>query len=80
MNKKEITFPFCLISRRAVMMTQTVQELITKPFFIEKNSRRVSAKSLLGLLSLGIKENDKVTLVSVNKEDIYKMEEIIKNL
>lgn len=80
MNKKEITFPFCFISRRAVMMTQAVQEIITKPFFIEKNNRRVSAKSLLGLLSLGIKENDKVILVSTDKEDIYKMEEIIKNL
>ena len=62
------------------MMTQAVQEIITKPFFIEKNNRRVSAKSLLGLLSLGIKENDKVILVSADKEDIYKMEEIIKNL
>ena len=56
MNKKEITFPFCLFSRRAVMMPQAVQEIITKPFFIEKNNRRVRAKSLLGLLSLGIKE------------------------
>ena len=80
MIKKEIIFPFYLISRRAVALAQKVQEITKRPFFIEKNERRANAKSLLGLLSLGVKENDKVFLISDDEEGLVKVEEVIKNL
>lgn len=80
MIKKEIIFPFYLISRRAVALAQKVQEITKRPFFIEKNKRRVNAKSLLGLLSLGVKENDKVLLISDDEDGLVKVEEVIKNL
>ena len=80
MIKKEIIFPFYLISRRAVALAQKVQEITKRPFFIEKSERRVNAKSLLGLLSLGVKENDKVLLISDDEDGLVKVEEVIKNL
>lgn len=80
MIKKEIIFPFYLISRRAVVLAQRVQEITKRPFFIEKSERRVNAKSLLGLLSLGVKENDKVLLISDDEDGLIKVEEVIKNL
>ena len=80
MIKKEIIFPFYLISRRAVALAQKVQEITKRPFFIEKSERRVNAKSLLGLLSLGVKENDKVFLISDDEDGLVKVEEVIKNL
>jgi phosphocarrier protein len=80
MIKKEIIFPFYLISRRAVALAQKAQEITKRPFFIEKGERRVNAKSLLGLLSLGVKENDKVFLISDDEDGLIKVEEVIKNL
>lgn len=80
MIKKEIIFPFYLISRRAVILAQRIQEITKRPFFIEKNERRVNAKSLLGLLSLGVKENDKVLLISDDEDGLIEVEEIIKIL
>lgn len=80
MIKKEIIFPFYLISRRAVALAQRVQEITKRPFFIEKSERRVNAKSLLGLLSLGVKENDKVLLISDDEDGLIKVEKVIKNL
>ena len=80
MIKKEIIFPFYLISRRAVALAQRIQEVTKRPFFIEKNERRVNAKSLLGLLSLGVKENDNVILISDDESGLVKVEEIINNL
>jgi phosphotransferase system HPr (HPr) family protein len=80
MFKKEIIFPFYLMNRRAVALAQRIQEATKRPFFIEKNERRVNAKSLLGLLSLGVKENDKVLLISDYEDELVKMEEVIKNL
>lgn len=80
MIKKEIIFPFYLIGRRAVTLAQRVQEITKRPFFIEKNERRVNAKSLLGLLSLGVKENDKVFLISNDEDALIQVEEVIKNL
>ena len=80
MMKKEIIFPFYLISRRAVTLAQRVQETTKRPFLIEKDERRVNAKSLLGLLSLGVKENDKVLLISDDEDALIKVEKVIKNL
>lgn len=80
MIKKEIIFPFYLMSRRAVALAQKIQEITKRPFFIEKSERRVNAKSLLGLLSLGVKENDKVFLISDDEDGLIKVEEVIKNL
>lgn len=80
MIKREIIFPFYLISRRAVTLAQRVQETTKRPFLIEKDERRVNAKSLLGLLSLGIKENDKVFLISDDEDALIQVEEVIKNL
>ena len=80
MIKKEIIFPFYLISRHAVALAQRVQETTKRSIFIEKDERRVNAKSLLGLLSLGVKENDKVFLISDDEDALIQVEEVIKNL
>lgn len=78
MNKKEINFPFGIFARKAVTLSLKIKEGIYNPFFIEKDNRRANAKSLLGLLSLGVKEGEKVVLIGLCDEDIEKAEKIIK--
>lgn len=80
MVKKEITFPFNLISRRAVEMSTMSKEKIEKSFWLEKDNRRVNAKSLLGLLSLCARENDQVFLICENEKDMEEGKKIIKYL
>ena len=80
MIKREIIFPFYLTGRRAVALAQKIQEITKRPFFIEKSERRANAKSLLGLLSLGVKENDKVLLIRDDEDALIKVEKVIKNL
>lgn len=48
--------------------------------YLEKEGKRVNGKSLLGLLSLGVKQGEVVVLICEDKEGIVKMEEIINNL
>jgi phosphotransferase system HPr-like phosphotransfer protein len=80
MNKKEIIFPFHLINRKAVDLSFLIRDNISRPLFIEKDNRRANAKSLLGLLSLGLREGQSANIISDNDEDIKKVEQIIKNL
>jgi phosphotransferase system HPr (HPr) family protein len=75
--KKEIIFSYDLFSRRVVSFVQEAQERIKGFALLEKNNRRVNGKSLLGLLSLGVRKGDAVTLICENEKDLKELEKII---
>ena len=76
---KELTFPFDLSGRTAALFEQKIQNTIKNTVQLEKFNRRVNAKSLLGILSLGIKKGDTVS-VFYQDEDFRVIEKIINSL
>ena len=77
---KETTFPFDLSGRTAMMFVQATQEAFKGPIQLGSPSRRVNAKSLLGVLSLGIKKGDTISVFYQEEADFRVMEEIINSL
>ena len=76
---KELTFPFNLSGRTAALFEQEIQNTLKNTVQLEKFNRRVNAKSLLGVLSLGIKKGDTVSVV-YQDEDFRVIEKIINSL
>ena len=76
---KELTFPFDLSGRTAALFEQEIQNTIKNTVQLEKFNRRVNAKSLLGILSIGITKGDTVS-VFYQDEDFRVIEKIINSL
>lgn len=76
---KELTFPFNLSGRTAALFEQEIQNTLKNTVQLERFNRRVNAKSLLGVLSLGIKKGDTVSIV-YQDEDFRVIEKIINSL
>ena len=76
---KELTFPFNLSGRTAALFEQEIQNTLKNTVKLERFNRRVNAKSLLGVLSLGIKKGDTVSVV-YQDEDFRVIEKIINSL
>ena len=76
---KELTFPFNLSGRTAALFEQEIQNTLKNTVQLERFNRRVNAKSLLGVLSLGIKKGDTVSVV-YQDEDFQVIEKIINSL
>ena len=71
-----------LHARPATYFIQKANEL-KSGIWVEKEERRVNAKSLLGVLSLGIMKGTTVTLIadgSDEKEAVDALAELIENL
>ena len=71
-----------LHARPATYFIQTANEFKCG-IWVEKEERRVNAKSLLGVLSLGIMKDTTVTLIadgSDEKEAVDALAELIENL
>ena len=47
--------------------------------YVEKDDRRVNAKSLLGVLSLGVVKDMTITLIADGADETDALEELIKN-
>ena len=77
---KELIFPFDLSGRTAMLFVQATQEALKTPIQMGDLNRRVNAKSLLGILSLGIKKGDTVSIFYQEEKYLGVMEEIIKSL
>lgn len=77
---KELTFPFDLFGRTAMLFVHGTQEVLKNPIQLGNSNRRVNAKSLLGILSLGIKKGDTISVFYQGEEDFRVMEEIINLL
>lgn len=76
---KELTFPFNLSGRTAALFEQEIQNTLKNNVQLERFNRRVNAKSLLGVLSLGIKKGDTVSVI-YQDEDFRVIEKIINSL
>ena len=71
-----------LHARPATFFIQKANEFKSS-IWVEKDERRVNAKSLLGVLSLGIMKDTAVTLIadgSDEKEAVDALAELIENL
>lgn len=71
-----------LHARPATYFIQKANE-VKSGIWVEKEERRVNAKSLLGVLSLGIMKDTTVTLIadgSDEKEAVDALAELIENL
>lgn len=75
--KKGIIFSKELSSRRAVSLAQEAKERIKGYALLEKNGKRVNGKTLVGLLSLGARKGDVVTLICKSEKDLEELEKII---
>lgn len=58
-----------LVGRAAVEFVQSFTP-IKGEVYLQLKDRRVSAKSLLGVLSTGINENDLLTIEVMNEQDV----------
>ena len=76
---KELTFPFNLSGRTAALFEQEIQNTLKNTVQLERLNRRVNVKSLLGVLSLGIKKGDTVSVI-YQDEDFRVIEKIINSL
>lgn len=74
---KETTFPYDLKGRKAIYFVQMIQDLFKNEIFFEKDTRRVNAKSLLGILSLGILKGEEIKIYVAKEEDYIILEEVI---
>ena len=65
-----------LINRNAFKLAQALTP-IKSEVYINKEDRRVNAKSVLGLLSIGISENDELVFDILEDEEAGAIEKII---
>ncbi|AUS98066.1 HPr family phosphocarrier protein [Clostridium thermosuccinogenes] len=64
-----------LVSKPAAIFIQKASNYKSS-IWIEKNERRVNAKSLLGLLSLGIENGNKVTIIAEGEDEQFAVNEL----
>ena len=80
-----ILIPFEITGRNAHKIVYSTQELKSSIYF-KKDNRCINAKSLIGLLSLGIKKNDIITVnfyadrEDVIDDDIQNIKKIINDI
>ncbi len=78
----EITNPTGLHARPAAEFTKIASQ-IESDVFLEKDGKRVNAKSILGLLTLGISQGDKIEVITDGadeQEGLDKLVDLIENL
>lgn len=63
--------------RTAISFVRLMSLQIMNPVYLFKDDREINVHSLLGLLSLGIKEGDEFEIKSRSKEDLEKTKQII---
>lgn len=76
MQNVKTNIPFDLHGRVASCFTQSVPSGV----LVEFKGRRVSAQSLYGVLSLGIKKGDSVNFISENKCETNAVANLIQDI
>ena len=64
----EIKNPDGLRAKKAAMFVRSAGKFSSQ-IFIEKGNRKVNAKSIIGILSLGIKQGDRIYLFTQGKDE-----------
>ncbi len=78
----EITNPTGLHARPAAEFTKLASALACE-VFLEKEGKKVNAKSILGVLTLGICQGDKIDVITEGEgaeEGLTQLVELIQNL
>lgn len=78
--EKEIIFPFDLKGRKAMYFIGEIQDKIHNAVFFEKDNRKVNAKSLLGILSLGVEKGEKIKVLCVDESEYDILEKVIDDI
>lgn len=76
----ELEIPCDLCGRKAAHFVQEITNNIKNNIYCHKDNRQVNSKSLLGILSLGIKKGDKVFFKYEKEKDILYIQNILKNI
>ena len=71
----EIKNAIGLHARAAALFVQTTNKFACD-IFVEKNSERVNAKSIMGIMALGISKNSKITIIVNGIDEEEAMEEL----
>ncbi len=72
----EITNPTGLHARPAAEFTK-VAAAIKSDVFLEKNGKRVNAKSILGLLTLGISKGDVIDVITDGEDEQEGLDKLV---
>lgn len=80
MYEIELKIPCDLCGRKAAYFVQEITNNIKNNIYCRKDSREVNSKSLLGILSLGIKKDDNVFFKVEKEKDIANIQNILKNI
>ncbi|MDR2502430.1 MAG: HPr family phosphocarrier protein [Oscillospiraceae bacterium] len=65
----KITNPVGLHARPATFLIQKANEFESS-IWLEKDDRRINAKSLLGVLSLGVAKNEEIKIIADGTDEI----------
>lgn len=81
MVSKEITIkiPTGLEARPVAVLVQVASQYESK-IYIQNNEKKVNAKSIMGMMSLGIIEGESVTIFAEGKDEDAAVEDIEKYL
>lgn len=74
-NKVVINCPSGLDSKAAALLVQKVSKY-SSSIWLEKGERRANAKSLLGLLSLGVEKQATITVIADGEDEEKASKEI----
>lgn len=72
----EVTNPAGLHARPAALFVQTAGKF-TSYIWIEKNKRRVNAKSIMGLMSLAVSQGTKITIGAEGEDEAQAVRELM---
>jgi phosphotransferase system HPr (HPr) family protein len=67
-KKVEVTVPVGMHARPATLFVQVASHF-SSSVFIDTGSARINAKSLLGVLSLGISQGQEITIIAEGKDE-----------
>ena len=77
MAAKEVVSSCTLTGRYAAELVKNANEFFKYSVYCSKDGRRVSAKSLLGILSLGVMEGERITFYFYSEEDSKKLDRVL---
>ncbi len=72
----EVTNPVGLHARPATFFIQKANEF-KSTIWVEKEGRRVNAKSLLGVLSLGISQNTTINIIADGADEEFAVNSLV---
>ncbi|MGO1368617.1 HPr family phosphocarrier protein [Senegalia sp. (in: firmicutes)] len=64
-----------LHARPAALFVQTASKFLSS-IYVEKNDRKVNAKSIMGIMALGVSQGDEITIYAKGEDEIKAIEEL----